>query len=408
MTNPRPIQIHVLIDALGWKFIEGRSFLSDVLFYRKPVRTVLGFSSGAIPTILTGLPPSQHNHWNLFYYDPKGSPYRWLRHFRFLPDPILDHRVTRKALKEMGKHLLGLGRNFDCCVRPSLLAYFNFVEKRSIYERGGIVEAQTVFDILAQNGVPHRIYSYHHWSDQEIFTRVKADIQDTNANFFFVYLCEMDMVLHNHCGEDQAFGERLAWYETNLRTIFDLARQQDPKAKFTLFSDHGMTPVKQHVDLVKGIEALGLNMPSDYLAVYDSTMARFWFMNDNARKTIAAWLETQTCGRILPDAELRELGVFFDDHRYGELVFLLHPGWLLSHSDFHGQGWMPSGMHGYHPDDPYSDAVFLSSFVPAIDVQTIADIFGCMQAGIEDAQPGPWPEPKAISGHSRERGNPVY
>ncbi|MGH9770928.1 MAG: hypothetical protein ACRD4Q_04415, partial [Candidatus Acidiferrales bacterium] len=117
MTNPRPIQIHVLIDALGWKFIEGRSFLSDVLFYRKPVRTVLGFSSGAIPTILTGLPPSQHNHWNLFYYDPKGSPYRWLRHFRFLPDSILDHRVTRKALKEMGKHLLGLGRNFECCVR---------------------------------------------------------------------------------------------------------------------------------------------------------------------------------------------------------------------------------------------------------------------------------------------------
>jgi len=52
-STSRHLSVFVLIDALGWRFLEGREFLPDLLSYRKPVRTVLGFSSGAIPTILT-------------------------------------------------------------------------------------------------------------------------------------------------------------------------------------------------------------------------------------------------------------------------------------------------------------------------------------------------------------------
>ncbi len=73
------VTIFVLIDALGWQYLEGREFLNDVLAYRAPLQTVLGFSSGAIPTILTGAPPAVTGHWNLFYYDPAGSPFLWLR-----------------------------------------------------------------------------------------------------------------------------------------------------------------------------------------------------------------------------------------------------------------------------------------------------------------------------------------
>src|SRR5438309_10944158 len=95
-SNKRPVWIFVLIDALGWRYVDGTPFLEEELEYRKPLRTILGFSSGAIPTILTGVPPAQNGHWNLFYYDPDGSPFRWMRWLNFLPDSILDHRVTRK------------------------------------------------------------------------------------------------------------------------------------------------------------------------------------------------------------------------------------------------------------------------------------------------------------------------
>jgi len=52
---------------------------------------------------------------------------------------------------------------------------------------------------------------------------------------------------------------------------------------------------------------------------------------------------------------------------------------LVSQGDFNGKGWMPTGMHGYHPQDPWSDAIFLSSSQPTVAVRTIADVYSCMQ-----------------------------
>ena len=143
-----------------------------------------------------------------------------------------------------------------------------------------------------------------------------------------------------------------------------------------------MTPVRGHYDLVREVEALGFAMPEEYLAVYDSTMARFWFFSDCAGREIVDLLGTLSCGRILTDFELRDLGILFPDRRYGEFIFLLHPGLLLSHSDFNGPGWMPKGMHGYHPKDAYSDAVFLSSRKPPVMLRSIADVHSCMMQAL--------------------------
>jgi hypothetical protein len=384
-TRRSPVHIFVLIDALGWKFLEGRDFLSDLLPYRQPLRTVLGFSSGAIPTMLTGLPPAETGHWNLFYYDPQGSPFRWLHHFRFLPDRLLDHRVTRKLLKEMGRHVLGMGRNFECCVSPRLLPWFNFIERRDIYSPGGIAGAKSVFDLLLERGIPHRVYTYHHFSDEEILRRALRDVEESDARFFFVYLCEMDHLLHEQWRNPVPLEMRLDWYACRLRWLFQAARQIDPEATFTVTSDHGMTPVGGHYDLVKDIVALGLKMPEDYLAVYDSTMARFWFFSEHGRQAIVDLLGAVSCGRVLTDDELRQLGIFYPDRRYGQIIFLLNPGLLLARSDFNGPKWMPAGMHGYHPDDPHSDAVFLSSHEPPAPVHSIADVHSCMRQALEDS-----------------------
>jgi hypothetical protein len=361
MSHARRIHLCVLIDALGWRFLEGQAFLSDLLPYRTPVRTVLGFSSGAIPTILTG------------------SPFRWFRHFAFMPEWALEHRVTRKLLKEMGRHFLGLGPLFECCVSPRLLPWFNWVEKRNIYDRGGITGSACIFDQLAESGIPYRVYSYHHWTDEEIFARAKGDLQAAEATFFFLYLSELDHFLHDHWGEESLLKGRLAWYARGLRELFHLARELDPRARLTIFSDHGMTPVRHHYDLIKDVEGLGFAMPRDYLAVYDSTMGRFWFFSDQARCQTVERLKSLPCGRIVSDEELKQLGIFFSDRRYGEVIFLLHPGWLMTRSNFNGHQWMPRGMHGYHPGDPYSDAVFLCDREPATNVRTIVDVHAYLQ-----------------------------
>jgi hypothetical protein len=393
------VDIFVLIDAMGWKFLEGREFLNDILPYRRPLRTVLGFSSGAIPAMLTGSSPAENGHWNLFYYDPQGSPFRWLHRFGFLPDHFLEHRVSRKLLKEMGRHMLGMGRNFECCVSPRLLPWFNFVERRDIYRPGGISQAKSVFDLLHEADISHRVYTYHCWNDDQILRRARQDVEESDASFFFVYLCEMDQLLHEHWEERRTLAQKLQWYAAELRALFQATRRVDPDATFTVTSDHGMTLVHGHYDLVKEVKALGFAAPEDYLAVYDSTMARFWFRSACARRSIEDLLGSIPCGRVLPDPELHQLGILFPDRRYGEVIFLLHPGLLLTQSDFHGSGWMPTAMHGYHPDDPYSDAVFLSSHKPPVPVQSITDVYLCMRRAVDSIAH------EGSSAHSRDRWN---
>jgi predicted AlkP superfamily pyrophosphatase or phosphodiesterase len=261
------------------------------------------------------------------------------------------------------------------------------VEKRNIYDRGGISGARSIFDQLSEKGIPYRVYTYHHWTDEEILRHALKDVRESDASFFFVYLSEMDMLLHDHWKEPQRAEQRLRWYAGRLRELFDSARETDADVTLVVTSDHGMTPVREHYDLIKQVESLGFSMPEDYLAVYDSTMGRFWFFSGRARQEFSALLSTLPCGRILPDDELRQLGILFPDRRYGEIIFLLHPGWLISTSDFQVRGWTPTGMHGYHPDDPYSDAVFLSNRKPLSEMRSIADVYQCLQEAVEGGSP---------------------
>ena len=379
MTGETYLSVFVLIEALGWKFLQGRRFLSDLCPYQVPMRTVLGFTSGAIPTILTGVPPALNGHWNQFYFDPEESPFRWLQRFGFLRSRLLDHRVTRKLVKELGRHALGLGPNFECTVSPRLLPWFNWVERRNIYDPEGIAGARSIFDELAADGVSYRVYTYHRWTDREILTRAKHDIDAGDARFFFLYLRELDHLFHDHGRDGDELDSRLAWYDDRLRELFTTAERRDPGAMLAVFSDHGITPVEHTYDLAADVDRLGFAMPDDYLAVYDSTMARFWFFRGKARAKIVDCLRGESCGRILSEDELRDLGVLFPDRRYGEVIFLLHPGWLLARSDSNGSRRMPTGMHGYHPDHPYSDAVFLSNRPPATEVRTVADVYSVMR-----------------------------
>lgn len=374
-----PLGVFVLIDALGWQLIKDRPFLDAELPLRHPLTTVLGYSSGAIPTILTGLNPAQSGRWNLFFYDPEGSPFWWLKWAGILPERMLDNRYARKLIKELGRRVLGMGPLFECGVSPRLLPWFNWVEKENIYAAGGIPHVESIFDRLERGGVDYRVYSYHNFSDAEIFTQAAREIRNGPARFFFLYLSEIDHFLHAHCQEPAAVTQRLAGYEERLREVYAAARERDPDCRFAVLSDHGMTPVRAEYDLVGAVARLGFKMPRDYLSVYDSTMARYWFFDDAARRAITAELEGTRCGRILTDAELEELGILFPDRRYGELVFLFEPGWLFARSDFNGGGWQPAGMHGYHPSDPHSDAIFLSNWRPAHPPRSIVDIFRCLE-----------------------------
>ncbi len=70
----KTIEIFLFIDALGWKIVNEHDFLTDMLPYRKKINMQFGYSSSAIPTILSGKTPAEHGHLGLFRMGERMKP----------------------------------------------------------------------------------------------------------------------------------------------------------------------------------------------------------------------------------------------------------------------------------------------------------------------------------------------
>jgi len=378
MRSRRPVSIFVLVDALGWDYIRNRPFLEDIAQYRGELKTILGFSSGAIPAILTGLSPTLNGHWNLFSYDPQNSPFRWTRPLSVLPSPLLNNRVSRKAINWLAHHVTRYDGYFYLYAVPvELLQYFHYCERRDIFRPGGINKGKSIFDSLEERHIPFRSYSYHEHSDQQIVRHAIRDIAEEDCSFYFLYLSEMDTFLHRHCHEPAKVSEKVALYDQWIRDLYQEARRVRSDVQLYVFSDHGMVPTSTTHDLWSEVEALGYRVPDDYLPFYDSTMARFWFWNDRAKTALISHLQSLACGHILTDSERQEFGVDFPDMRYGETIFLMNPGCLIVPS-YLGKGTLP-GMHGFHPEAPYSSGALVATTPLPMSVKTITDMHALMQ-----------------------------
>ena len=100
------------------------------------------------------------------------------------PRWLVNHRVSQKFIKEAGRRFFHMGSQFECYVKPTLMPYFNWVERRCIYEPGGISGARSIFDDLVAGGIPYRAYSYHHWNDEQILELAQNDLENSDAEFF--------------------------------------------------------------------------------------------------------------------------------------------------------------------------------------------------------------------------------
>jgi len=374
----RRLSIVTFIDALGWEVLRDRKFMDDELPYRRPLKSVLGFSSACVPSILTGRLPRDHGHWSFFYKSIGPSPLRGLRWLRWLPACLTDRGRVRTLISRVVAKLLGYTGYFQLYNIPFRhIDQFDYCEKRDLFQPGGINKGKHIFERLTDAGVPFHVSEWRD-SESDNISSLKEAFTDGEIEFAFLYLAAMDSLLHQVGKESPEVDKKVAWYEQQLRQVLAAGMESYDEVRLFVCSDHGMATVNTHIDLMSRIEALPVRFGRDYVATYDSTMARFWFENADAEGAIRKSLETVSNGRILSPDELEALGCNFDGDQYGELIFLLNAGTIIVPCDM---GTKPiTGMHGYHPDHADSDAVLLSSVVPPSDPRAITDIFGLMLA----------------------------
>ncbi len=388
------LPLFVFVDACGWEIIKDRPFARTLAPERRRLRSVFGYSSACIPSILSGRWPVDHRNWCYFVYDPPNSPFKSLRHLRWLPRALTSRRIFRHRLSRLLKVHLKFRGYFDLYNIPfEHISLFDFSEKKNPLQAGGLNRGPNIFDYMQERGISWHVSDPTRGERQNLDS-LMADIRKEQIDFGFLYWPDLDGVLHHVGNTAPEVPAKLDAYEPWLAELMACAREHYKEVRLTIFSDHGMANCDRLLDLKGRIEALGLRMGKDYAVVYDSTMARFWFFDPAARAKVTECLKGVTEGRILPDAELSELGALFPDRYFGELIFLVEEGVLIVPSHM---GERPiRAMHGYHPDAPHSYASLLTNYadVPA-GVTAIPHVYQLMTSqavrAVEMNHPAPRP-----------------
>ena len=131
------IEIFLFIDALGWKIVKNHQFLTDILPYRKKVDMQFGYSSSAIPSILSGKTPAEHGHLGLFRFAPEVSPFKKLSRLAWLFKPAsfwnrgrVRHHLSKLITFGSSPNIMARMLNISSSVTPIESRYCSALSAR--------------------------------------------------------------------------------------------------------------------------------------------------------------------------------------------------------------------------------------------------------------------------------------
>ena len=378
----KTIEIFLFIDALGWKIVNDHKFLTELLPERKKINMQLGYSSSAIPTILSGKTPSEHGHLGLFRFAPETSPFKafsrlaWL----FKPESFWNRGRVRHHLSKLLKKVYGFTGYFQLYRMPVWkLQFVDYCEKRDLFVAGGMENIANLHDTLSRKGVDFHISDWHLRDDKNYIAAEKA-IED-GKNFLFVYTASFDGVLHDKISDVPAITAKLDEIRRQIEHLYRKAEEYAENVHFTVISDHGMTPLAGTVNIMDAVEKSGLVFGKDYGACFDSTMARFYYLNEKAEPVISGLMK-KFPGHFLSKEEESKYGIYRTDRIFGDAIFLLDAGIQIVPSDM---GDKPlNGMHGFAPENEHSFAMILSNTPIPEKVKNVADYFNFMTERAEN------------------------
>ncbi|MFN8587806.1 MAG: alkaline phosphatase family protein [Candidatus Eisenbacteria bacterium] len=368
----KPVMVVLFVDALGWSLAGARPGFAAELAHRREIATLLGFSSGALPTAFTGRMPSEHGRWLMYRRAGlERSPFAGFERLAWLPQRVRrSWKFSQWLTRRVARSVHGYFNLYEVPVHE--LAEFDLAEKADIFVPGGL-PVESLWDTLERRGARWRGWNWR-TPETDAFAQLEQALGAGEHDLLFLYTADLDALLHREGSRGGAVHERLGRYESWVRRALAASRRP---VWFYLCSDHGMVDVHERVDVMARVDALPLRRGRDYVAFYDSTMARFWWRTPAARDAVRAALAAEPAGRWLDDDTLAREGALFPRREYGEDVFLLRPGALLVPS-FMGSRPV-AGMHGYDAAHPDMTALLASNRPLPADVTHLAHLRGFLE-----------------------------
>jgi len=338
----RPALLVVFVDALGPEQAELIASEGLALPERATLTGVLGYSSGALPTILTGAPPSRHGRMCLFSrLESTSSPLSPLRLLGLLPRIV--HERTR--VRSLAARLLAKAHGYDGYlalhrVPPALFAKLDVPEREDLFHAREIGGAPTFLARARDAGLRVAVSD---WRRPEA-ERVRQLEAMPQADLAFLYLSGLDAILHRTGTIDR---DARDWARAAVRWIKDARRALGAREVRTLVvGDHGMAAVHTVVDPRPVLAKLA----TSELAFVDSTMLRISGAAPSARDALVALPGTTLDATALAERDA-------PTSRYGDLIHVLPEGTIFAPSFVGGR---VGGMHGYDRTARSADAALMS------------------------------------------------
>ena len=384
------VEIFLFIDALGWELVERTGFMKEKLPYRRKIEMQFGYSSTAIPTILSGKTPAEHGHLGLFRFAPEASPFKALGRIEPLlrPASFWNRGRVRNLLSRLVKRLYGFTGYFQLYQMPfRKLAMMDYCEKYDLFAEHGMGKIENLRDLLIRSGRRFHISDWH-IGDRRNFEAARRAVAE-GRDFLFIYTAELDALLHQYpVLLDEVIRRKLEWYEGEIDSLFACCAEAGRSLRMTVISDHGMTPLTGTADLKSALESTDLVFGRDYGCCYDSTLLRVTFLTPKAEPAIRQALRPfEDRGHWLTVEEEKHYGIYRADRSFGDAIFLMNPGVQIVPSDM---GLRPlNGMHGFAPEDKDSQAVIMSTEEIPPEIRRVADYFALMKQRIAESAADP-------------------
>ena len=351
------------IDGLKPDSLKYMPFLNS-LAYKRRMKTDLGYSITCHASMYSGVYPEKHKMWFLWKYSPQTSPFRFLENDRL--NDFIDCLPSRYFIAKMLK-LFSDSRSYGglSVMKKSALRnwkYFDLSEHRFWTEDGYLEDRSTIFEILRENGIAfetvglldasHNGGSLEHTKNYNMPKRLPP--------WAYFFIGDVDHVSHLHTQESDEAVKVLKSVDACIESIYLKTKEvfkEEPI--FFCFSDHGHMAIKTRFDIYDFFVEHKTDL-NKYIHIIDTNYARFWFRNDEERKTVLRVLSDMPSGFILDADKLNKYHTKMPDNRYGDLIFYLDYPFMFKRSVW-GYSTKTVSIHGYLPDYKEKDGVFISN-----------------------------------------------
>lgn len=369
---PKHKVLVVFIDAFGPEQLDRLAEFFEFLPYKKTLHGILGYSSGALPTILTGTTAEEHGRMCLFSARSTGQtsvlrPLKWLG---LLPKIVHERSQVRRVAEKMIAKVAGLeGYVALHKVPPELFEWLDMPERDDMFQARDIGGVPTFLADARDAGLT--VYSAP-WQlpENQRWKHSFAALKEEEPDLAFLYATALDGIMHREGPTGPESVDAAELIASNIERARDIMSANGANLTTLVVGDHGMAEVKQTINPRNMLARVG-----EMRLFVDSTMIRAWGTDGELSRLRLEiekenWPGNWLQGEVLARKKVPKNDIF------GRAVYLLEEGCIFAPSFLGGR---VAGMHGYDTTCGCSKAALASDSPIENDVSGIDDIAGIVR-----------------------------